>query len=71
MEFSKQLDVHHEIFIDGVFAAVEYEGRTTECCNIRVRKILAARGWSTDAITFWINNYHKRKNKAPPAGGGV
>ena len=71
MEFSKQLDQQHESFIDGVFAAVEHEGRTMEYCNIRVRKILAARGWSADTITFWINNYHKRKNVVPPAGGGV
>ena len=63
MEFSKQLDLLHEAFIDGVFAAVEYDGLNRITHDAKVEAVLCSRHWSADAIVFWINNYHEKKAK--------
>ncbi len=63
MDFSKQLDLLHESFIDGVFAAAEEHYDERKLQDAQVYNVLCARGWSADTIDFWINNYHERKAK--------
>lgn len=61
MKFSKQLDLIHEGFINGIRTTLQYQFDeigvqvTKEQFDNAVRTILRSRDWSDQAIDFWLS----------------